>query len=138
MREFRPHCGTGSDFRRRAPPAPRRARAGVPPGSACVKSARSIAAEVRSGRRSARSIIAQTLADIHQNNPAINAFTARLDDQAERDAAAIDAAVDSGRDPGPLAGVPFAVKNLFDIAGVTTLAGARIYARSEEHTSELQ
>jgi len=93
-----------------------------------VKSARSIAAEVRSGRRSARSIIAQTLADIHQNNPAINAFTARLDDQAERDAAAIDAAVDSGRDPGPLAGVPFAVKNLFDIAGVTTLAGARIYA----------
>src|SRR5208337_4562158 len=39
-----------------------------------------------------------------------------------------DAAVAAGRDPGPLAGVPFAVKNLFDIAGVTTLAGARIHA----------
>ncbi len=41
---------------------------------------------------------------------------------------AIDAVVDSGRDPGPLAGVPFAVKNLFDIAGTITVAGARIYA----------
>jgi 1-carboxybiuret hydrolase len=101
-----------------------------------VKSARDIAAEVRSGRRSARSIIAQTLADIHQNNPPINAFTARLDQQAERDAATIDAAVDSGRDPGPLAGVPFAVKNLFDIAGTTTLAGARIYADDPPATQD--
>jgi Asp-tRNA(Asn)/Glu-tRNA(Gln) amidotransferase A subunit family amidase len=87
-----------------------------------------IAAEVRSGRRSARAIITQTLATIRERDPSINAFTARLDARAERDAAAIDAAVDSGRDPGPLAGVPFAVKNLFDIAGTTTLAGARIYA----------
>ena len=89
---------------------------------------RAIAAEVRSGRRSARAIITQTLATIRERDPSINAFTARLDARAERDAAAIDAAVDSGRDPGPLAGVPFAVKNLFDIAGTTTLAGARIYA----------
>ena len=32
-----------------------------------------------------------------------------------------------GGDPGPLAGVPFAVKNLFDVAGVLTLAGSKIY-----------
>jgi 1-carboxybiuret hydrolase len=101
-----------------------------------VKSVRSIAAEVRSGRRSARSIIAQTLAGIRQNNPVLNAFTARFEQQAERDAAAIDAAVDSGRDPGPLAGVPFAVKNLFDIAGTTTLAGARIYADNAPATQD--
>jgi Asp-tRNA(Asn)/Glu-tRNA(Gln) amidotransferase A subunit family amidase len=30
------------------------------------------------------------------------------------------------RDPGPLAGVPYGVKNLFDVAGLTTLAGSRI------------
>ncbi len=41
-------------------------------------------------------------------------------------AAAIDDARASGRPLGPLAGVPFAVKNLFDVAGIPTLAGAKI------------
>ena len=38
----------------------------------------------------------------------------------------MDAAIAAGRDPGPLAGLPFAVKNLFDVAGITTLAGSKI------------
>ena len=38
----------------------------------------------------------------------------------------MDAALASGKDPGPLAGVPFAAKNLFDIAGIATLAGSKI------------
>ena len=41
-------------------------------------------------------------------------------------AKAIDAARAASRPPGPLAGVPFAVKNLFDIAGLPTLAGSKI------------
>jgi len=34
--------------------------------------------------------------------------------------------VQRGHDPGPLAGVPFAVKNLFDVRGLATLAGSKI------------
>src|SRR3546814_9406076 len=55
-------------------------------------------------------------------NPALNAFTAVTADHARAKAAAIDQMRSAGRPLGPLAGVPFAVKNL----------------RSEEHTSELQ
>ena len=59
-------------------------------------------------------------------NGAINAFTAVTEDRALAEAAAVDAARAAGRDPGPLAGVPFAVKNLYDIAGLPTIAGSRI------------
>jgi Asp-tRNA(Asn)/Glu-tRNA(Gln) amidotransferase A subunit family amidase len=51
-----------------------------------------------------------------------------LADRARADADRVDEAIAAGRDPGPLAGMPFAAKNLFDIAGVTTLAGSRINA----------
>ncbi len=55
-----------------------------------------------------------------------NAFTAVTETRARAEAAAVDAAVAAGRDPGPLAGVPVAVKNLFDLAGLPTLAGSKI------------
>jgi AtzE family amidohydrolase len=67
------------------------------------------------------------LARIAAGDPGVNAFTAVFADRAEADAARVDAAVAAGRDPGPLAGVPFAVKNLFDVAGVVTVAGSRIH-----------
>ena len=41
-------------------------------------------------------------------------------------AAAVDARIAAGEDPGPLAGVPYAAKNLFDLTGIPTLAGSRI------------
>jgi AtzE family amidohydrolase len=93
-----------------------------------VKSAVEMARAVRAGKRRATDVIGETLSRIEARDFAVNAFTARLDGQARRDAAGIDAMVAAGGDPGPLAGVPFAVKNLFDIAGVTTIAGARIHA----------
>src|SRR5688572_9256759 len=65
---------------------------------------------------------------IEHENARYNCFTEVLAAQARRDAARVDAEVASGRDPGPLAGVPFAVKNLFDIAGLATLAGSKINA----------
>ncbi len=71
-------------------------------------------------------VIATTLARIEHLNPLLNAFTSILADRAHTRAAAIDKAVAAGQQPGPLAGVPFAVKNLIDIAGVTTLAGSKI------------
>jgi AtzE family amidohydrolase len=71
--------------------------------------------------------IGATLDRIARDDPRVNAFTAVLAERALNRAAAIDAAVAAGEaSVGPLAGVPFAVKNLFDIAGLVTLAGSRI------------
>jgi AtzE family amidohydrolase len=87
-----------------------------------------LAAAIRAGRVSAREVTDAALARIGARDPAVNAFTTVLERQARADADRVDAAIATGRDPGPLAGLPFAVKNLFDIAGVTTLAGSKINA----------
>ena len=90
------------------------------------ETAAAIAAAVGSRRRSAREVIDATLAGISRGDKRLNAFTAVTADRARARAAAIDAAMAGGAPPGPLAGVPFAVKNLIDIAGLPTLAGSRI------------
>ena len=56
----------------------------------------------------------------------LNAFTAVVAARARAKAKAVDAARAASRPLGPLAGVPFAVKNLFDIEGLPTLAGSKI------------
>ena len=76
----------------------------------------------------AAAIAEAALARITRSHDALNAFTAVTTARARDDAAAVDAAVAAGRDPGPLAGVPFAVKNLFDLAGTVTLAGSSVLA----------
>ncbi|HUM14780.1 MAG TPA: AtzE family amidohydrolase [Candidatus Nitrosotalea sp.] len=83
---------------------------------------------IRSGGVSARAVADAALARIATRGVAVNAFTTVLADQARADAARVDEALAAGRDPGPLAGMPFAAKDLFDIAGVTTLAGSKINA----------
>jgi aspartyl-tRNA(Asn)/glutamyl-tRNA(Gln) amidotransferase subunit A len=85
-----------------------------------------IAAAVGEGRTSAAAVIDAALARIAQRNRALNAFTDTLEQRARARAQAIDAARASATPPGPLAGVPFAVKNLFDVVGLPTRAGSRI------------
>src|SRR5262245_5992829 len=87
-----------------------------------------IAADVRARRATARETTVAALARIRDRDPGLNCFSAVLEEDALRDAAAVDAAIAAGRDAGPLAGVPFAVKNLFDVRGLVTLAGSRINA----------
>jgi 1-carboxybiuret hydrolase len=81
-----------------------------------------IAQAVNSGKTSAVAVIDRALARIAELNPVLNAFTTVTAERARAKARALDAA---GR-PKPLAGVPFAVKNLFDIEGLATVAGSRI------------
>ena len=90
------------------------------------QSANAIAEAVRAGRLRARAAVEAALERIDRGARRLNCFTAVLRDQARADAACIDADIAAGRDPGPLAGVPFAVKNLFDVAGIVTLAGSKI------------
>jgi len=87
-----------------------------------------LAAAVRRGTTTATALLAHTLESIQARNPALNCFTQITQQRAEWAAAAVDRAVAAGIDPGPLAGVPFAVKNLFDIDGEVTLAGAKLNA----------
>lgn len=60
---------------------------------------------------------------------ACSTLSPRSPRRALADAEAVDRAIAQGIDPGPLAGVPFAAKNLFDIAGLVTLAGSIIERR---------
>jgi AtzE family amidohydrolase len=85
-----------------------------------------IAADVGAGRTNATSVIEGALARIKKRNPTLNAFTAVTAERALAKARAIDAQRAAGKPLGPLAGVPFAVKNLFDVAGLPTLAGSKI------------
>jgi AtzE family amidohydrolase len=84
-----------------------------------------IAAAVRNGEASALAVVDAALARIERLNPKLNAFTAIVADRAREKAKAIDA-FSGGNTPGPLAGVPFAVKNLFDVKGLATVAGSKI------------
>jgi AtzE family amidohydrolase len=85
-----------------------------------------IAAAVGGGRTSATAVVGAALARIAELNPVLNAFTAVVEERALARAEMIDASLARGRAAGALAGVPFAVKNLFDIAGLPTLAGSKI------------
>ena len=89
-------------------------------------SAASIAAAVAAGRVSATHIVEATLARIRERDPLLNSFTAVTERRALVRAQAFDAARAKGEKLPPLAGVPFAVKNLFDVAGLPTLAGSKI------------
>jgi len=90
------------------------------------QSAADIASAVASGRTSAQTTIAAALARIRERDPVLNSFTAVTEERALKRAQALDAARARGAPLGPLAGVPFAVKNLFDVAGLPTLAGSKI------------
>ena len=86
------------------------------------------AALIRKRAFTARAATEEALDAVARWDGPLNCFTHVLADQARAQADAIDTSLRAGADPGPLAGVPFAVKNLFDIAGVTTIAGSKIHA----------
>jgi aspartyl-tRNA(Asn)/glutamyl-tRNA(Gln) amidotransferase subunit A len=85
-----------------------------------------IATAVSAGDMRASNVIDAALARIGKLDRKLNAFTDVTDKRARARAAAIDAARERGQPLGPLAGVPFAVKNLFDVQGLPTRAGSRI------------
>src|SRR5262245_26197846 len=85
-----------------------------------------IAAAVRSGERAARDVIEQHLSAIDAREAEIHAFNTVLADEARAAADRIDEAVAAGRDPGPLAGVPVALKDNMCTRGIPTTCSSRI------------
>ncbi|HMN71018.1 MAG TPA: AtzE family amidohydrolase [Rhodoblastus sp.] len=88
-------------------------------------------AAVAGGKLTATEIVDASLARIAAQNPRLNAYTAVLAGRARAKAADIDARIARGERVGPLAGATYCVKNLFDVAGVVTLAGSKINADQE-------
>jgi AtzE family amidohydrolase len=94
--------------------------------SSGTPSAADIAKAVTGRQMSALEVTEAALARIKQRNTVLNAFTDVTAERARAKAKAIDAAIAAGQSVGPLAGVPFAVKNLFDVQGLSTRAGSKI------------
>jgi len=88
--------------------------------------ATAIAQAVANKKLSALEATDAVLARIDARDCVLNAFTDLTAERARARASAIDADIAAGKPVGPLAGVPFAVKNLFDVQGLTTRAGSKI------------
>jgi AtzE family amidohydrolase len=85
-----------------------------------------LAAMVRAGEVSAAAVLEAHIARIEALDPMLNCFTDRSFARAREETARVDSTIAAGQDPGPLAGVPIAVKNLFDVRGFVTRAGSKI------------
>ncbi len=94
------------------------------------------ATAIKAGEISAKAVVSAALERIANQNQAFNCFTTVTTETALADAERIDNAIAQGENLGTLAGVPFAVKNLFDIAGLTTLAGSKINAENPPATQD--
>jgi aspartyl-tRNA(Asn)/glutamyl-tRNA(Gln) amidotransferase subunit A len=91
-----------------------------------IGSAFDIAAQVRAGTRSARDVVDECLAAIDAREADVHAFNLVLADRARSAADAIDARVAQGVEPGPLAGVPIALKDNLCTRGLPTTCSSRI------------
>ena len=91
-----------------------------------IGSAFEIATQVRAGQRSARQVVDECLAAIDAREADVHAFNLVLGERARAAADAIDARVARGEDPGPLAGVPVALKDNLCTRGLPTTCSSRI------------
>ena len=95
-----------------------------------------LARMVREGRVSAGELVDHALGQIAVCNPVLNAFVAVDEERARGAADAIDRKVASGIDPGPLAGIPLAVKDLEDASGYVTTHGSAVFAGDPPASSD--
>ncbi len=94
----------------------------------CFLSAVDLARRIRTREVSAVDVLRAHVAQIERTNPAVNAIVTKTFEQAEVDARAIDARFARGEDPGPLAGLPVAHKDLVPTKGVRTTFGSPLFA----------
>jgi len=92
----------------------------------CLK----IAAEVQERKRSAQDVVKDALAAAEKHQEKFRAFITLTPELARKQAERIDARIKAGEKP-PLAGVPFAVKDLIDVEGVATTCGSKVFAKQE-------
>lgn len=96
----------------------------------------SLSQRVNNQEITAIEVTGQFLDYVEQQNPRLNCFTTILKNQAFEQAKILDIRIAKGEDTGVLTGVPFAVKNLFDIEGIITLAGSKINKENSPATED--
>ncbi|MBB2201759.1 AtzE family amidohydrolase [Gluconacetobacter tumulisoli] len=101
-----------------------------------MPSATRLATDIRAGRLTAVSAVTAAIADIEARDTRINSVTRIFGPGAVAEAEKIDRRIAAGDDPGPLAGVPFGVKDLFDVAGEVTTAGSVVLRESRPATQD--
>lgn len=101
-----------------------------------MRTATAIAAVVRAGEVTAAALATRAIAALKADTHV--AVTRVLAARALAEAAAVDAMIARGEDPGPLAGVPYGVKDLFDVEGLPTTAGSAVRADAVPATTDAE
>ena len=94
----------------------------------CFLQAHQLVRHIRARELSAVEVMDAHIAQIERVNPAVNAVVTFLPDRAREGARAVDAALARGDDPGPLAGLPVAHKDLIATKGIRTTFGSPIFS----------
>src|SRR5262245_30656520 len=89
----------------------------------CTKGAVELARMIRSRQTTSTEVVEAYLARIEEVNSIVNAVTVVLADEARAAAATVDQSLAAGTPLGPVAGVPFTVKENIDVAGSATTWG---------------
>src|SRR6185295_5571497 len=97
------------------------------PEELCFLPAHELAHLIRSRELSAAEVMDAHIAQIERVNPAVNAIVTFLPERAQESARAVDAALKRSQEPGPLAGLPVAHKDLAPTRGVRTTFGSPIF-----------
>ena len=84
-------------------------------------------ARLRAGSVTSTQLVEASLARIQTYNPKINAFITVLREQALKQARQADADLRAGRSRGPLHGIPIALKDNIDTAGIRTTAASAVF-----------
>lgn len=93
----------------------------------CFQPAHELVRRIRAREVSAVEVMDAHIAQIERVNPAVNAIVTFLPEPARKQARAVDEAIARGEDPGPLAGLPVAHKDLTPAKGIRTTFGSPIF-----------
>ena len=88
----------------------------------------SLAARMRTGGLTPVTLAEEALGRIRRLDGRLHAFSAVSPDRALAEARAAESVLGSGRDAGPLLGIPYAAKDLFNVKGLPTMAGTNLLA----------
>lgn len=105
--------------------------------SVCRLSAAELAWSIQRGELSPIDVVDAHLERIADRNDTINAYLTVCDEQAREAARSAQAAIDADEDLGPLHGVPVGIKDLYDVAGLRTTFGSRVFTNNVASTDSI-